>query len=139
MEVQPQNSVQNSKLQSYLLAAAFILFVLALVFGIFSGVNHGRDKATLKNLETINTALGYYHSDQGRYPTAVQFNDQKILVPVYLKDMPTPQNVSGACAKNMEFVYSQKNASEFSIQFCLKQGADGISKGQHLLTQQGVQ
>jgi hypothetical protein len=138
-EDKPQNPVQNSKLQSYLLAAAFILFVLALVLGIFSGVTYGKDKATLRNLETISIALKYYNSDQDRYPTAAQFNDQRILTPVYMKDMPTPQNATGICSANTEFQYSQKKPSEFTIQFCLRQGADGFSKGQHVLTEKGAQ
>ncbi len=134
----PQPGV-NEKLQSIYVTAAFILFVLMIIWGIFSGVALGKDQATYKNVETLNNALHYYFSDQDRYPTATQFNDQQILVPLYMSKMPQPVNVSGICGESSQFEYSQKNSQTFNLNFCLRKGAYGLSKGIHNLTDKEVQ
>ncbi len=133
-----QKSEVSKKLQSIYLTAAFILFVLAVVFGIFSGVAQGKDRATYENVETLNNALQYYFSDQDRYPTAAQFNDQLILLPLYMSAMPEPKNASGLCEDYKKFEYAQKNSKSFELKFCLRKGTKGLSKGSHVLTEKGL-
>lgn len=137
MAEQQKTANTNTKLQSILLAAAFILFVIFLLWGIFSGVTYGKDKATYKNIEAINDALTYYHSDQDRYPSAAQFSNQ-ILVPLYISAIPKPENAAGSCASYPEFKYSQTIATDFKIEFCLNQGYAGLSKGLHVLTAKSI-
>jgi len=138
-EAQNQNSNPSNKLQSIFLAAAFVLFVLSAVWGIFSGVASGKDQATYANVDALNSALHYYFSDQDQYPTATQFKDQLILVPLYLSSMPQPLSTGGSCAGINDFAYSQSKPSDFKLQFCLQQGTNGLSAGIHALSEKGVQ
>ncbi|MDB4939855.1 MAG: hypothetical protein JWO40_280 [Candidatus Doudnabacteria bacterium] len=130
---------KSSKLQSYFLAAAFVLFVLSIVLGIFSGVASGKDQATFKNVGNISNALQFYYSDQDRYPTETQFNDQKILIPFYISAIPKPENAQGVCAGVTDFKYTQQNAGSYKLDFCLVQGTAGLSKGMHTLTEKTLQ
>ena len=136
---QNQNPTSSTKLQSIFLAAAFVLFVLSLLWGIFAGMNLGKAKATYANVVSIHNALEYYHSDQDAYPTAAQFDNQLILVPLYISAMPKPVNPSSLCAGKNSFVYSQAKPSDFNLQFCLQSATAGLSKGFHVLSEKGVQ
>jgi type II secretory pathway pseudopilin PulG len=138
MEEVIQQPAQRSRLQSYFLAAAFILFTASLVLGIFSGVSSGKDQATYKNLATISNALQFYYSDQDRYPSETQFNDQKILVPFYTSAVSKPVNAEGVCKNFDNFIYTQQAPSNFQIDFCLEQGVNGLSRGFHSLTEKVV-
>ncbi len=122
------------RLQSLILTAAFILFAGAMVLGIFRGVTWGKDKATYKDVQTISSALQFYFSDQDRYPTATQFNDQKVLVPFYLSALPAPENVGGACSSSDQFIYTQSQPANFTLQFCLQRVSYRLDAGSHLLT-----
>ncbi|GAC1413084.1 MAG: hypothetical protein NVSMB66_4040 [Candidatus Doudnabacteria bacterium] len=128
-------TVQTRKLQSYFLAAAFILLVLSLLLGIYSGVASGKDQATYKNVSAVYEALNYYNTDQGRYPSEVQFNEQKILIPSYLSAMPVPENAEGVCSSAKDFKYSQQSPDSFRLDFCLQKGAYGLGKGFHSFTE----
>lgn len=138
METEIQNQA-NSKLQSYLLAAAFILFVLSIVMGIFAGVATGKDEATYKNVSAIFDALNFYKTDQDRYPTEAQFNDQQVLIPFYMSSIPKPENIEGICSNFNNFKYSQQKASSFSLDFCFEKGAYGLGKGFHTVTEKSIQ
>lgn len=133
-------NIPREKLQLIVLVAVVLLFVLVLLWGIFSGLALGKAQSTYRQVDNINTALQYYFKDQDRYPTADQFSNQKILVPYYMQAMPTPQNTgSGACSNYKDFIYSQKSPKTFSLQFCLNADAYGVSKGMHILTEQSLQ
>ncbi len=133
-------NIPREKLQLIVLVAVVLLFILILIWGIFSGLALGKAKSTYRQVENINTALKYYFKDQDRYPTADQFNNQKILVPYYIQAMPTPESAgSGACSNVKDFIYSQKNPKTFTFQFCMNAGANGLSKGVHILTEQSLQ
>ena len=139
MGEEAQQLAVSNRLQSIYVTAAFILFVLALIFGMFSGVKSGKDQATYRNVETINNALHYYFTDQDSYPTAEQFNNQEILVPLYMPAIPVPDNVSGVCKDYQKFDYSQQNNQSFNLKFCLTKGLAGLSAGVHTLTEKELQ
>ncbi|TSC66429.1 MAG: hypothetical protein G01um101477_86 [Candidatus Doudnabacteria bacterium Gr01-1014_77] len=133
-------NISREKLQLIVLVAVVLLFALILIWGIFSGLALGKAKSTYRQVDNINTALQYYYKDQDRYPTADQFNNQKILVPYYMQSMPTPESAgSGACSNIKDFVYSQKTPKTFSLQFCMNAKANGLSGGVHILTEQSLQ
>ncbi len=133
-------NMPKEKLQLVILVAVVILFVLVLLWGIFSGLALGKAQSTYRQVDNINTALGYYFKDQDRYPTADQFSNQKILVPYYMQAMPIPESAgSGVCSNYKDFLYSQKSPKTFTLQFCLNAKAYGVSKGVHILTEQSLQ
>lgn len=125
-------------MQSLTLVAVIILFVLSILWGIFSGITLGKDQANYQNVENLNQALHYFNSDQDRYPTADEFYTQKLLTPFYMSAMPSPPNINGACKNYSQYYYSQSLPSDFSLQFCLNSGTHGLSSGVHILTVQGV-
>ncbi len=127
------------KLQSLISIVVFVLFVASLAVGAYSGYTQGQAKATYDNVLNINKALKYYYADQDLYPSAEQFNNQKILVPYYLRAMPGAVANGGECAKYNEFQYSQSNSKKYSLQFCLNKAVDGVPAGIHTITEQGLQ
>lgn len=137
-----QFSFQNlnqERLRLIVMILACVLFTLSLLFGIASGFSYGQSKATFSYAQKINQALAFYQSDQGRYPSATQFYDQRILVPDYLTDLPKPLDASSACASYNQFFYSQSNPQNFDLEFCMKQSASGLSAGSHIFTEKGLQ
>lgn len=126
----------NSRLQLIVMVVAFVLFVLSLGWGIFSGFAYAKSVATYNNVDILNTALGYYFKDQGVYPTADQFYNQQVLRLLYLNGMPKPEDASGACSAYTDFVYTQTNPKNFSLKFCLLQGVHGWPAGVNVLSSQ---
>src|SRR3989344_1715957 len=96
-----------TKLQLITLIVAFLLVALFLIKGIFAGLALSRAKANYQNVETLAQALEYYHKDQGVYPSADQFNNQRILVPFYLAQMPGYVAQKGVCSESEGYIYTQ--------------------------------
>lgn len=129
----------NPKLQLIVLVVACVLFGLSVLFGIAAGFSAGKSKATFDSVSAVNKALQYYKQDQGRFPTADQFYNQRILVPNYMDTVPEPQDLSGGCAKYTEFIYAQTAPSNYVLEFCLTSAAGGLGKGLHAFTEKGLQ
>jgi hypothetical protein len=132
-------NLDQSGLRLLILIIASLLFGFSLIFGISAGIAYGRSQATLAYVQKIGQALAYYKADQGIYPSADQFYNQRILVPDYLSDFPQPQESNGACSNYKQFFYSQQNPLSYNLQFCLSQKTGGLAAGVHILTQKGLQ
>jgi len=130
-----QQGAKNSKLQLIVLVVACVLLGLAVLFGIASGFSTGRSRATLASAQAINQALKYYSSDQGRYPSADQYYNQRILVPNYMQNLPLPQD--GSCSGRTDFIYSQDSPDQYRLEFCLTASAGGFGSGVHAFTEKG--
>jgi len=139
MEEQQKKKFDRAKLQLVVLVVAFVLFGLSALFGIASGISYGKAEATYAYASRINQALGFYKNDQGRYPSVDQFYNQRILIPNYLSDLPSPQDVSGACSNYQSFAYAQTDPQTYSLIFCLTQNANGLKSGLHRFNQAGLQ
>ena len=142
--VQPQPAVAIKKIsitrpQLIVGVAGFILLLISVAWGGYSGVSRARSLDTLRSVNTLNQALTYYFQDQNQYPTAEQFSNQQILTLSYLSSMPVPTDASGQCSKLAQFDYSRPTSQTFSLQFCLTQGVDGLSQGAHTLTNNTMQ
>lgn len=132
-------ALAQTKQQLIILIAAFILFILAIIFGIMSGRWSAKANADYQNVMHLNAALNYYFSDQDRYPSADEFYNQKILVPQYLTSMPIVAGTGGVCAGYDQYFYSQSEPARFSLKFCLLKPVASLSKGPHELTEAGIQ
>lgn len=119
--------------------AGFILLLLSVAWGSYSGASRARSLDTFRSVSTLKQALNYYMKDQNQYPTADQFSNQQILTLNYLSSMPVPTDASGACASQTKFDYSRPTPQTFSLQFCLTQGVSGLTQGMHIMTNNNLQ
>lgn len=132
-------NIPNARLRYAVLAIVFFIFASLTVWGFFSGIAQGRSMATLKSVTNIAGALGYFYADQGRYPSAHEYYDLKILTFFYLKAMPRPEDASGICSSYpRDFEYYQTSPQNFFLKFCLIKEVSGLAPGAHLLTEKGI-
>ncbi len=123
----------NPRLQLILMVVAFVLFAVSVIWGISSGNSYGKSVATYNNVDLINQALAFYFKDQSVYPSPTQFKDDQVLRLLYLSAMPKPEDVTGVCANFKDFIYSQTNPHNFTLQFCLLQSVNGWPAGVNVL------
>lgn len=140
MELTQENSTSVNKLQSKILVAAFVLLLVSVLWGAYSGYRVGQSKATLTQASNLNEALRFYYQDQDRYPSAEQFYNKNVLTAFnYISNLPKPENISGNCSSKTDFYYSQSSTQNFALSFCLTRSTGGFSKGTHTLTEKGTQ
>ena len=132
-----QPDQRKRKLQLTVLIVAVVLFALSLGLGVWAGLYRGRSLATYENANAILTALRSYKIDQTEFPSADQYQNQRILAPYYLRDYPVQVDHSGACGAFKDFIYSQTKPQNFTFQFCLSKAVSGLSAGVHTVTEQG--
>lgn len=112
------------------LAVAVVLFTT-----VFKGARAGKDAAQsdaiIKTVQNISIALDYFYSDQNRYPSVLEFDEQNIMLS-YLNIFPLPNFVSELCPEN--FIYKRNSASVASLSFCLPRSVKPYAQGWNALT-----
>lgn len=119
-------------MQNLLLGVIALLLVLGLWWAFVAGVRAGKSTIVLKNTLALQQGVGYFFSDQNRYPTALEFSDRNIMLD-YFSAYP-PQSVPGGpCTQS--YKYSSANSKAYEIDFCLPRGAQGFPAGWNKVTQ----
>jgi hypothetical protein len=136
VKVKHMDLIKQTKLQNIFLWVAALAFVLAVVFGAWSGYVYSQARITYENAQSVRDALRHFRTDQDAYPTTDQFQ-QRVLVPYYLSDMPKPRAI-GKCSARAEFEYTQLTADNFKLQFCLPKTVAGLAPGLHEFTAEGL-
>jgi hypothetical protein len=119
-------------------AAVFVFAAWACWTGWSSGTSAARAEATYEDVVQLHQALAYYQQDQGTFPSAYQYQSQEILKLLYIAAMPTPQDVTGACAKYPSFQYELADSQSYSLKFCLNAAVQNLAPGMHTLSSSGV-
>lgn len=107
------------------LAVAVILFV-AIFQGISTGKAIAQSQAIVKSAENITAALNYFYSDQNRYPNALEFGEQNVMLN-YLNTFPLPEFTSSACTQS--FSYKKNSATSVVLSFCLPRTFEQYQQG----------
>lgn len=116
-------------------AIAFIilvLLVLCLWFGFSAGRDIARSTYTLKTVASIQQGLDYFYSDQGRYPTKAEYDNQQ-LMNMYLTSFPPRSFMTKNCSPHIG--YSSFRQLSFALEFCLPRSRNNLIKGKNTVTE----
>lgn len=115
-------------LLSSLIAAVVLL--LAIVWGINNGKKIAQAKIIIQTSKNAVSALQYFYQDQNRYPTAVEFADQNLMLN-YMSNFPLPDYPSSNCSQS--FVYKRADAATYQLSFCLPTAEGGYQAGWNMM------
>jgi len=118
------NSRKLWQVLTVLIAAVILFWVILAAVG--SGRTKSKTELVLKNVESINTALEYFYSDQDRFPSVLEFGNANIME-VYLDPFPPAEVVSDNCSQSFE--YKRPKINSYELSFCLPKEADGFNEG----------
>lgn len=105
-----------------------------LLWSTMSGINKGKSIAQSQvvsaNASALALGLKYFYQDQERYPTALEFGNQTLMLN-YFYLFPPVNFVSAACPQS--FVYKRPAVDSYSLSFCLSQTAGSYAAGWNTL------
>jgi hypothetical protein len=117
----------RNKIVQYGLAGLALLIALLSVRGAWhNGQARAKSMVTLADAAQVNTALGYFFSDQGRYPSTLEFSSQDSFG-VYLNPFPPRQLTASECPSTLQ--YRNPNSSQYALYACLAKSANGRPAG----------
>jgi hypothetical protein len=117
------------------LAAAVVLFI-AITRGLNQGQKTAQANSILKTAQNSTLALKYFYSDQNRYPTVLEFENQNIML-AYMSSFPLPNYPSPSCSQS--FIYKRSDPSSYQLSFCLPQAVAGYKAGWNNINGSGGQ
>lgn len=101
-----------------------------LLWAIFSGTNIGKALAQTElvynNAGSIASSLDFFYSDQNRFPTVPEFEDQNIMGN-YFNSFPPAELASQNCSSS--FIYKRISFTQYELNFCLPLSFSGYKKG----------
>lgn len=103
-----------------------VVFLWAVVTGSSAGQATAQAQIIAGTGKEVFNALQYFYSDQNRYPSAVEFSDQTVMLN-YLTNFPLPDLPSANCSES--FVYKRADNNNFSLNFCLPRAFGAYSAG----------
>jgi hypothetical protein len=107
-----------------LLAAVVLLLVI--VWGIARGKSIAQAKIIVQTSQNTVKALKYFYQDQNRYPSAVEFADQNLMLN-YMSNFPLPDYPSSVCSQS--FDYKRSDDNDFQLSFCIPIADGGFKAG----------
>jgi hypothetical protein len=113
---------------SSLLAAVILL--LAIFWGAAAGKETAQSITLTKIAQNLIFGLQYFYSDQNRFPTALEFSDQNIMLN-YFSGFPAVDFPSKLCPQS--FVYKRVAADNAQLSFCLPRAAGDYGAGFNML------
>jgi hypothetical protein len=113
-------------LQNILIGVLVVLLVGGGFWAWWSGTRAGKSSVVVKNIDAIQTGLKYFYTDQNRYPTAVEFQDQNIMLS-YMSPLPLQPVIGGSCSQT--YRYSSANPRTYELEFCLPKASGGFAAG----------
>ena len=110
-------------LGSLLMAAVLLLVVVS---GMSSGKNLAQAETISASAQALTKAFEFFYNDQNRYPTAVEFTNQNVMLN-YLSSYNLPVFVSKICSETL--VYKKTLNGGYELNFCLPTAAQNYIKG----------
>jgi hypothetical protein len=108
------------------------VLLLAVLWGASSGQKQAQSDIIVQTAQNAGQAFKYFYQDQNRYPTALEFQDQNIMLN-YLSGFPLPQFITPSCSQT--FVYKNSSAAGYNFSFCLPTASSGYQAGWNTLSQ----
>ncbi|MCL5666336.1 MAG: hypothetical protein M1383_00990 [Patescibacteria group bacterium] len=121
---------KKAKLFLTVLAAAVVLLLAALA-GISKGRSVSQAKIIAGNAQNLAKGLDYFYNDQNRFPTAVEFQDQNLMLN-YFNGFPPANISSAACAET--FAYKRPSPQTYQLNFCLPADFAPYHRGWNAIT-----
>ncbi|MBI5529874.1 MAG: hypothetical protein HY918_00015 [Candidatus Doudnabacteria bacterium] len=107
-----------------LIVAAVLL--LAVVLGLSAGKNLAQAETVAASAQSLAKAFEYFYNDQGRFPTAVEFTNQNVMLN-YLSGYNLPSFTSKICSDSLQ--YKKALNGGYVLDFCLPTAARNYAKG----------
>lgn len=110
-------NISPERLKFLLVLMVAIIFTLVMVIGIIKGKNRARSSANLNRSLILLDGLKQFYSDQGRYPSELEYQDGKNLS-IYLKNFPGPEFTNKKlCPQKSRYI--SNGGDTFNFTFCL--------------------
>ena len=103
-----------------------VILLMTIFFAWKKGVSQAQADIVVFNARQLEKAMGYFYSDQDRYPTANEFADNAVLGQ-YVHPLPLAGFSSSVCAES--FNYKHPNISSYELQFCIPASSGGFARG----------
>jgi len=118
-------------LLTVLVAAVILLF--GVLRGIASGQAQAQSFVLAANAQSLAKGLIYFYSDQERFPSAVEYQDNRQIMLSYFSDFPPANLPSSECQQS--FIYQRPTVNTFQLSFCLPQALNSFSSGWNAVDQ----
>lgn len=105
---------------------AAVILLLAVFSGISNGHKISQAEMLVQTSKNASLSLQYFYQDQNRYPTALEFDDQSLMLN-YMSNFPLPDYPSSGCGES--FIYKRPDANAFQLSFCLPVSSEGYAAG----------
>lgn len=95
-----------------------------------------KDAKRLSDVRQYASALELFYNDYGQYPDTLN-----LLVPNYLSTLlkaPTPAG-KGCSKQENTYTYTKYSYNSYELTFCLGKSTSGLSKGNHTMSEWGIQ
>jgi hypothetical protein len=113
--------------------AAAVILLLVIFGGWAKGKNQAQATLGLSNAQEIAKGLQYFYSDNNRFPSAAEFQDNRNLMLNYFSSFPPADIPSAQCPQN--FSYQRPTPVTFKFNFCLPSAQGDFSAGWNQLTE----
>lgn len=119
------NFKEKGKVYVSSLGLAVVLF-LVISTGISSGQKQAQAQTLVQASAQVEAGLRYFYSDQDRFPSALEFSDQNVMLN-YFTSFPPSNFPSSLCAQS--FIYKKAADDNFQLSFCLPVKNSQFNKG----------
>ena len=112
---------------------AAVVLLMVILWGRSSGQNRAVAESTVTTVDEITVALDYFYQDQGRYPSAVEFEDQNVMG-IYFSKFPVIFTPTKQCPEPL--VYKRPKTGFYQLNFCLPKSSGAFQKGWNSYSQE---
>jgi len=120
-------TIPKKIIQLLTVLAAAVVLLLVVFAGIQTGKNRAQSLVAAGNTKELTKGLGYFYGDNGRFPSAAEFQDNRNLMLNYFNVYPPAQLPLGKCPSS--YTYQRPTPQTFKLQFCLAAGWNGYNAG----------
>ena len=136
------NNKKAFTLVELLVVIAIIGLIAALsVIALGNARSKSRDAKRVSNIKQMQTALELFFNDQGKYPTAIEWNTGSLYATstfgttTYMERIPSFPT-GGDCGVSYNYL-ANSAGSDYSITYCLEGDIGSLSSGGKLVTASG--
>ena len=103
------------------------------VIALGNARSKSRDSKRVSDIKQVQTALELFFNDQGRYPTAVEWNTGSLYATgpfgttTYIERIPTAP-IGGSCSNDYSYA-PNSTGDDYTINFCLESDTGSLTKG----------
>lgn len=112
---------------------AAVILLLAVSTGVSSGKSQAISKVIAANAASVHKGLLFFHNDQDRFPSAIEYENAGPLLLNYFNAFPPAELSTQQCPQS--FSYQRLTGQQFKLNFCLPSDWEGYSAGWNSLDQ----